>query len=71
MQPRRDQPLDLAVDFGQVVLRPLEADREGAAIEEAPLGDFARLARDRAGDMKAGFESAGVRAQRVDPLKND
>ena len=62
VQPRRDQPLDLAVDFGQVVLRPLEADREGVAVEKAALGDRARLARDGAGDEKASFESAELRS---------
>ena len=50
MQPRRDQALDLAVDLGEVVLRPLEADRERAPIDEAPLRDFASLARQRASD---------------------
>ena len=41
-----DQPLDLAVDLGEEVLRAFHADGEGAAIEEAAPGDLAGLARD-------------------------
>jgi len=40
-EARLDEPLDLAVDFGDEILRSLEADCEGAAIEEAALGQKA------------------------------
>ena len=60
VQARGDEPFDFAVDLGEVILRPLEADRERIAIEEALLGDFACRARQRAGDEKAGREGARV-----------
>ena len=50
VQPRGDEAFDLAVDFGQIVLRPLEADGERGAVEKAALGDLAGFARQRAGD---------------------
>ena len=45
-QPLCDERLRLAVDFGQIVLRPLEADRE-RLVEEPPPRHRAGLARDR------------------------
>ena len=50
VQPRGDQAFDLAVDFGQIILRPLEADGERRAVEKAALGDLAGFARQRTSD---------------------
>ena len=63
VQPRRDQPLDLAVDLGEIILRPLEADGERAAVEEAPPRDLARLARERRGGVQA--QASSARASKV------
>ena len=58
-ETRRDQFLDLPVDFGQIIVRPLEADGEGG-IDEAAARQHARLAGDRLGGEEARLIRIGV-----------
>ena len=62
-QPRLDQPLHFAVDLGDEVLRPLEADREGAGVEEPAPRHRARLARHGASGEKSALQRGRVDRQ--------
>ena len=62
-EPARDEPLDLAVDLGEEILRPFQADREGGTVGEAPQRDRAGLAGEGAGDMQAQAKLSGGKLQ--------
>ena len=62
---RLNQPFNFAIDLGDEILRPLEADREGASVEEAAPRQRARFARDRAGGEETVLQRGRVDGQIV------
>ena len=70
MQTCRHEPLDLAIDLGEEVLRTLEADREGASIEETASRMFAGFAGDGADRVEADIEGSGVDGHAMFLLRN-
>jgi hypothetical protein len=62
-----NQPFDLAVDFGDEILRAFEADREGAAVEKAAPRQGAGLARNRGSGEEAVLQRGCVDGQKYSP----